>query len=208
MKDDLAVDLAEDWAALVASAISFSYVAHEPEGSSPPPPGWRGEERALVAAVDRGSAICTGLTAPLVSTGVGPCAFHGWPVRAALADRAASRSGLVGGGSALGGLESGVMTWYLSNILYQLFYDFGVNRNIYQTIKNITINCVFCKFFHLFGIWLKFEITIKLTILKINAHFMNQGRFTVWCSWGSRGWGCMLPILKINLEWPYICAGL
>ena len=40
-------------------------------------------------------------------------------------------------------------------------------------------------------------------ILKINACFSDQGCFAVCCFWGSSGWGgCMLSILKIDLECP------
>ena len=62
-----------------------------------------------------GAATRTWLAAPLSFVDVGPCAFHGWPVRAALGDYAVSRFGL-GGRAAWGGLESGILPWYLSKI--------------------------------------------------------------------------------------------
>ena len=47
-----------------------------------PPPGWRGEERALVAEFYQGSTTRTGSTAPLEYACVGNNAFHGWSVHA------------------------------------------------------------------------------------------------------------------------------
>ena len=49
---------------------------------------------------------------------------------------------------------------------------------------------------------LNFEITIKFAILRINVHFKNQCCFVFFCSSGSRGWVCMILILKINLQLP------
>ena len=58
-----------------------------------PLPGRRGEEKALIAEVYQVSANHTGLVAPPEFSDVGTCAFHSWPVRAALENREAYRSG-------------------------------------------------------------------------------------------------------------------
>ena len=95
MKDDLAGDLAKDRGGLGGFRYVSAHVGREPWGSRGPrpPPGWRSAERALVATVIRRAPSRTGSAAPLTWAGLGSCAFHFQLVRAALADREASRFG-------------------------------------------------------------------------------------------------------------------
>ena len=89
-----------------------------------PLPGCRGEEKALIAEVYQVSANHTGLVAPPEFSDVGTCAFHSWPVRAALENRVAHRSVIRKGGE--GGFGSGVFPCYLQRYIFMFINVFPV----------------------------------------------------------------------------------